>query len=125
MSRRLIVGGQAAAVAVLVVVVYLTLLRPDGPGTLRGIEAPGGESTSRVDTAPTDRQSRATRGSGRGDGGAGGAAAGGASVLGGTPGGPFSVPAQADTPLLPGDDQYADSVKALLDKLASGGSISD
>ena len=44
-------AGQAATVALLVVVVYPTLLRPDGPGTLRGIEAPGGESTARVDSA--------------------------------------------------------------------------
>lgn len=123
--RRRIVGAQAAAVALLVLLVYVTLLWPQGPSTLRGIEAPGGAPTTQVDTdrkpnrdpgpsggpsPPQGSQPRPNEGAG--------------------PGGSDGAEGGSDAAALlinptPSDDQYTDSVKALLDKLATGGGVGE
>jgi hypothetical protein len=120
MSRRaLIIGAQAVAVGLLVLVVYATLLRPDDPGTLSSIEAPGGEPP-RADVRAGDKRDRddpdATpnaNGTARtGTERAGGAVVGVLAAPGGSVG-----PAAAGT--TPPDEQYDDTIAALLARVAS------
>lgn len=125
--RGRIVAAQAAAVVVVVVVIYATLLRPEDPTSISVIEAPNGGGTTaqveardhhgeRRDRAFTERRRDGT------DGGAqGGAGAGGLS-LGVAAGGGAVPPADAGPVLrTPQDDQYTDSVKALLDRVSAHG----
>jgi len=119
--RKQVIGAQAAAVAVLVLIVYLTLLAPEGPGPLSGIEAPGGEKRVQVHN-PGDRGGGSNRdGSGGGgtrtSGPAGGTGSGAAiSIAGpGVPGG--STPDDTGFVSTPSDDQYEDAVEDLLRKV--------
>ena len=128
--RARIVGVQAAAVAVLVLVVYLTLLRPEDQGPLSGIEAPGGGPQAGIPAGPTGPNGPTgdRPGDGRGDGappsgGHGGTPGGGplGLVLGSTATGVGGAPPPAVIgagPNTPSDDQYKDSAQALLDKVA-------
>lgn len=118
--RRRIVGAQAAAVALLVIVVYATLLRPLGPSALRGIEAPGGETTTQV---PPDREPERDPDLGPGEGPR--PPQGGQSRPRGGAGPRGSGATALVINHTPTDDQYRDSVKALLTKLAPGGAVGD
>ncbi len=140
MSQRRwrIVGVQAAAVAVLVLLVYVTLLRPEDQGPLRGIEAPGGGPQASVPAGPTGRT--APTGDRRGDGAGRRAAAPPEARAARLEAGPWgwcsARPPRVSAalrrrhvvgpgPNTPSDDQYKDSAKALLDKVATGGLISE
>ena len=128
-----------AAVALLVVVVYLTLLRPDGPGTLRGHRGPrrrvdleGRQHRPNESGPQAEDTARALRGPG--GAGIGGAGISGAGISGAgraarrrrRPSAPARGPLGASrSDPSPSDDQYDDSVKSLLDKVAAGGAISD
>jgi hypothetical protein len=59
MSRRSwILAAQAVAVAVLVMIVYMTLLRPESDEPLRGISTPGPERAGVPDEAPKPKPRR-------------------------------------------------------------------
>ena len=107
-------------VTALVIVVYLTLLRPEGPGEISGIEAPDGGALPRVEArkrpgkAP-DRADRRRRAASRSAAAAAVAAGEGVVATAG------DVPAAGATvpPTTPRDDQYTDAVKALLERVHS------
>lgn len=124
--RKQVVALQAAAVAVLVLLVYLTLLAPDGTGPLSRIEAPGGEERVQSE-GPRDR-------GGRGDGGTPAAGAAGVRVTAGdgdteagAGAGRAGPGAPADTRVVdtPRDDQYGDAVETLLRKLGDSSPARD
>jgi hypothetical protein len=128
MSRRPgIIGAQTAAVALLVLIVYMTLLRPESDEPLRGISAPGQERVNVPEQHPRhDRERRVDRPEQRprhrGDTGGGG----NRTHTEVPPTGPASVGAAASVggPSLPGAvnparDQYGDAVESLLRKVAS------
>lgn len=133
MSRRSqIIGAQAALVALLVLVVYLTLLRPDSTDPLREIEAPGGEQQVQ---APDGREgdgngSAERRGASPGSGGPGGEGGGGTSGGGAWPGGVYAdgggtaagagAPGDAGVGVSPPGDQYGDSVETLRSRVKAG-----
>ncbi|MGI9020012.1 MAG: hypothetical protein ACR2G3_04800 [Solirubrobacterales bacterium] len=131
--RRRIVSVQAAAVALLVMLVYLTLLRPESHGPLRGIQAPGGETQVNAGPDPDhDADRRDARARGAATPSAGGAltlSVGGALTLSAgvsEPGG--ATPGDVPPTLVrntPTDDQYTDSVEALLRKVGAGSGISE
>ncbi len=122
--RRRIVGVQSAAVALLVVLVYMTLLRPDGPGLLGGVEVPGGGSEAPAGPKRAGPARPDPPGNGpTAFGGAGATAVAAAGAPGAT--GAAGGPAPLLTGTTPADDQYADPVKALLDKVATGGSVGE
>jgi hypothetical protein len=114
--RGKIVAAQAAVVTALVIVVYVTLLRPEGPGEIRGIEAPNGGALPQVDARQRpDRADRSRRTPSR-------SAAGAVVVAGeGVVAAAGDVPTGgAAAPLItPRDDQYTDAVKALLERVDS------
>lgn len=123
-ERRRLVGVQAAAVALLVLLVYLTLLRPEGTSDLEGIEAPGGGTN--VEAPPRDRDNNGSPGPNGPEGptGPGGGARGtvvaGSGVAGPGGGGTDTTTLTGTTP---SDDQYTDSVTSLIRKVATGGGI--
>ena len=140
--RKRIVGVQVAAVALLVVLVYLTLLRPEGSSPLRVIEAPGGgpEVTLRPEgppgparpgqRGPSNRQGGNRQGGNRQGGGHGlpGESGSSGSEIAATVGltaGTGGEPPASFKGTTPGDDQYKDAVTALLDKVAGGGAIDE
>jgi len=133
-----IVGAQAVAVAFLVLLIYMTLLRPDDPGQLRPIEAPGGGANAepgpesgpesgpgpglgqRSEKAERRARDRPTRSPRAGRNALADSSSTAGSATGGSAGAvPASTPALKG--ITPGDDQYTDSAKALLDKVATGG----
>jgi hypothetical protein len=131
--RRRIVAAQAATVALLVFVVYMTLLRPDGPDGLRGIEAPGGGT--QVDGGPRggdgegserdgERERRDRRGTLAPRPGPDGAPPAVLAREGTAAAAPGAGVANEGGPT-PTDDQYADSVTSLLRKVGSGREIGD
>ena len=76
-GRPAIIAAQAIVVGVLVVVVYLTLLRPEDEGTLSGVDAPGGTQITQQPVPGADRRDgRGENGAGAGDGSAAGGAPG-------------------------------------------------
>jgi hypothetical protein len=129
MSRRSrIIGAQAVAVAVLVLIVYMTLLRPESDEPLRGISTPGQERVDVPERKPgRDREHKVDgHHRGRADGGGIGEQTEvrrtGAESMGVptlhrvvTPSG---VPA-LERVVTPSGDQYADAVESLLGKVAS------
>jgi hypothetical protein len=133
--RRNIIGVQAAAVALLVLLVYVTLLRPDSSDKLRPIEAPGGgqEAQSRPDSKPNGEDGSDGGGDDRpaGPSGPAGSGTGGGApaptVLAGTGGADGTGGTDTTGPggTLPTDDQYTDSVGSLLRKVATGGPIGE
>ena len=113
----------------LVLLVYFTLLRPDDPGALRPIEAPGGGAqtnnirpgnTGGPDHGGGDQRRTGPGGPAGPSGPAGGGGTTGtpAAVLAGTGG----VPVDGTNP---SDDQYGDAVGSLLRKVATGGAIGE
>jgi hypothetical protein len=112
-GRWTIIGAQAATVALLVLIVYVTLLRPESTDPLRGIETPG--SDQRADAPPHED-------GGSGHGGGGGANGGGAGASGAGAIGVHGGVETTGTPvarLTPRGDQYSDSVSELLTKVAA------
>ena len=113
-----IIGAQAAAVALLVLIVYMTLLRPESDEPLRGISTPGSEERAEGPADQRREKPDRHRDHPRGDGGkrteapSGGEddAAVGLANAGGPP---------LDRVVTPPTDQYADAVAALLSKVAS------
>lgn len=109
------------------VLVYLTLLKPEDQGPLEGIEAPGGEAPpiTQVERDEQDRERGAKRdrepGAGGADG-AGGAGGGGGLQEGDVTAavGPPAAPGTLRVPSTPSDDQYADAVKSLMENVARG-----
>lgn len=110
--------------AVLVLVVYATLLRPTGPDTPGGIEGPGGGQTTIEPGAgggtiasrgPDDRSRRSGSVVSPPTGAVGAAAADGADGPG-----PDAV-----APPSPPDDQYDDAVEALRKRIGASRSIPD
>lgn len=117
-GRYRTVALQAVGVAVIAAIVFIAFLRPDEPGDLSGIDAPGGEEQPIVNSPPDDKSKKPgdrsngnnrrgngqgqSQGSARGDGeqtGNGGDATSDDDAFGG------------DTPP---DDQYDDLVTRLL-----------
>lgn len=60
MSRSRIIALQGAVVGVLLVVVYLTILRPNDDGSVSGVNAPG-TPPGEIATKPSDRQTHRVR----------------------------------------------------------------
>ena len=86
-GRPAIIAAQAIVVGVLVVVVYLTLLRPEDEGTLSGVDAPGGTQITQQPVPGADRRDgRGENGAGAGDGSQGGAQVVGSAFVPGTAG---------------------------------------
>jgi hypothetical protein len=86
-GRPAIIAVQAIVVGVLVVVVYLTLLRPEDEGTLSGVDAPGGTQITQQPVPGADRRDgRGENGAGAGDDSEGGAQVVGSAFVPGTAG---------------------------------------
>jgi hypothetical protein len=118
MSRQgRLLAGQAVLSALILIVVYVTLLRPEGGGSLSGVETPDGSLATpgqageqRDDREAGDRSRRGAR-------------------AGATPGilGPGALEGQPLPPGVPitgiedpADDQYTDSLGQLRARLAAG-----
>ena len=106
-----VLAGQAVLSALILIIVYLTLLRPEGGGSLSGVEtgvlpAPGQVDQQHGRPAGEDRAGRASPGAGSAPG-----------VLGDLPL-PAGVPATGID--APSDDQYTDSLGQLRARLAAG-----
>jgi hypothetical protein len=107
--RAVIIGVQTAAVALCVVIVYITLLRPDSTAPLHGIQAPPDGKPPRADV--THRH----EGPHKPDEGRAHGAAGGVGTAGGGAGaGIVGAVAPATTPT---GDQYSDAVSLLLSRV--------
>jgi hypothetical protein len=119
MSRQgRLLAGQAVLSALILIVVYVTLLRPEGGGSLSGVETPDGSfpAPGQADHQRGDREA--------GDRSGHGARAGattprilGPGVLQGQPL-PTGVPVTGIEE--PSDDQYTDSLGQLRARLAAG-----
>jgi hypothetical protein len=119
MSRQgRLLAGQAVLSALILIVVYVTLLRPEGGGSLSGVETqdgslptPGQTGQQRGDREAGDRSRRGA--------GAGATAPG---ILG--PGVVEGQPLPTGAPVTgieqPADDQYTDSLGQLRARLAAG-----
>jgi hypothetical protein len=114
-GRGRLIAGQAAIVAVLIAVVWATLLRGGDSGTLSGIDAPGGPQALETDGG---------KGNGRGSGGRNAGDAGQASGVSGGAGGPAGGAAVATldgttggATTSPTDEQYGDTVVLLKRRL--------
>jgi hypothetical protein len=111
---------QTLAVGLLVVAAYMAFLRPDGPGDLPRIEAPGGgggqegPQPPQADTA-AGPGSRAARKGGAAAPGGTQDTAGGQAPAGVTPTTPTLDSAAKGGPT-PADDQYADAVASIVGK---------
>jgi hypothetical protein len=117
MSRQgRLLAGQAVLSALILIVVYVTLLRPEGGGSLTEVETPDGSLPTPGQTAQPgdrdtgDRSRRAGRTAARTPGTTPG-------VLGGEPL-PPGMPATGIEQ--PTDDQYTDSLGQLRARLAAG-----
>jgi hypothetical protein len=118
MSRQgRLLAAQAVLSALILLVVYVTLLRPEGGGSLSGVEtpdgslpAPGQADQQRGDRAAGDRSRRG--------------APAVATTPGATPGILGSQPLPTGVPVTgiegPADDQYTDSLGQLRARLAAG-----
>jgi hypothetical protein len=134
-SSRL-VAVQAVVVGVLMVIVFVTLLQPEGDRPLSGIDAPSEPNRVQVpgpvDPGPTDKPDRNEPGGGQpnaGGGNGGGAGAPGGPAGGGpaAPDGGPTTPDEGPLPLVPGDDggeddmpsddQYGDTLSRLVGRL--------
>ena len=115
MNRRaIIIGVQTAAVALCVVIVYMTLLRPDSTAPLHGIQAPSPEGKPPPHAGgPLQPGGRHKPGESRAHGAAGTAGAGAAGA--GTVG--TVVPATTPT-----GDQYSDAVSQLMSRVRAADS---
>jgi hypothetical protein len=127
-GRPRVIAAQAIVVGVLMVVVFFTLLKPEGPGDLFGIEAPVQPPTAQTDNGAGGQGNGPGGPAGLGGGGGGAGGAGGPGAGPGGPGGPGfggpggalppgSVPTGGPTDQTPIDDQYDDAVSRLLDRL--------
>jgi hypothetical protein len=127
-GRSRIVAAQAVVVGVLMVVVFLTLLRPDSSGPLIGVSSPG--EPEHVVQHPADHRDGANRD--HGEGGAGGRAVEPGQIQGGAPGtvlvpvpgaaegsvpGAEAAPDGAPDGQSPTDDQYSDTLTRLTARL--------
>jgi hypothetical protein len=132
MSPRLrVIAAQAVLVSVLVVVVVVTLLRPQGPESLLGIDVPGAPGGAVTTPTPgsnedNDQDDDEDEDDGEGGGGTGphAGAAGGGTQAGQTivPGAavPLTAAPPADTGTgesSPANDQYADMLEKLSARL--------
>jgi hypothetical protein len=111
--QRRLLAGQAVLSALILIVVYVTLLRPEGGGPLsgvqtpdRGLPTPGQAGQQRADGDAGDRSGRRAR--------AGATTPG---ILGAEPL-PTGVPVTGIDE--PADDQYTDSLGQLQARLAAG-----
>ena len=116
--RSRIIAVQVVVVGALVAAVFLTLLRPDGPQSLSGLDAPGGLETGVVPT-PESYDSRDEPGPGAGDQGG---TAPPVSVAPPETTPPGTTPDTGDVadggdPGSPTDDQYADTLTRLMARL--------
>jgi hypothetical protein len=134
--RSRIVAAQAVLVGVLLVVVYLTLLRPEDGPPLFGVDAPGRELevTDANEVEPASQGGHASGGrEGKPDGGRPDArpaefAPGGAGAAPETAVGPTdaarpslgAAPSEGEGGDSPTDDQYVDAVTRLTDRLQAG-----
>jgi hypothetical protein len=122
MSRQgRLLAGQAVASALILIVVYFTLLRPEGGGELSRVEAPpnlppsGQQANNRADRGTEERSGANRRG---------GTIAPGTTAPGTTPPGivgtePPVVP-PGPTGDQPTDDQYSDTLGLLRARIGSG-----
>ena len=136
-TRARIIAAQAAAVAALVLVVYLTLLRDDPSAPIPDIQAPPGGEQVQNGPGPGDVDAGKGDGKGKGDGdgvhgpdehgngvpGLEGPAGIGTVIVGG-PGWMGSFAARPGTPVppdtdTPPTDQYADAVGKLLGRVGA------
>ncbi len=114
MSRQgRLLAGQAVLSALILIVVYVTLLRPEGGGPLSGVETPDG-------SLPTHGQA----GQQRADGDAGDRSGPRGRVDAATPGILGTEPLPTGVPVTgidePADDQYTDSLGQLQARLGAG-----
>jgi hypothetical protein len=136
-GRPAIIVGQAIVVGVLVVVVYLTLLRPEDESTLSRVDAPGGAQITQQPVNPSDRDDgpgggeRGRDGGGGGGGGGGRGPGGGSDLVGSAfvpatagagaealPVAPVAPPAGPEAePESPASDQYQNAVSRLTERL--------
>jgi hypothetical protein len=129
-GRSLAIAAQAVVVGALILVVYLTLLKPEGPDSLLGIDAPGaatsnfpepgtytedGQTGSGSPEQPASGQSAGGGGGGEGISVTGSATAlvpAGRAVAAGT-----ATDASAGDAGSPADDQYGDTLARLSARL--------
>ena len=118
MSRQgRLLAGQAVLSALILIVVYVTLLRPEGGGSLSGVETPNGS----LPTTGQTNQQRADRAAGDGSRPSARGAATAADTTQGVVG---TQPLPTGVPVTgieePTDDQYTDSLGQLRARLAAG-----
>lgn len=128
-GRPAIIVGQAIVVGVLVVVVYLTLLRPEDESTLSRVDAPGGAQITQQPVNPSDRDDGPGGGERARDGGGGRGPGGGSDLVGSAfvpatagaealPVAPVAPPAGPEAePESPASDQYHNAVSRLTERL--------
>ena len=117
-ARAKLIAGQAGVVAILIAIAYFVFLKGDDPGSLSGIDAPGGDvqvEAPEPDTGKSERRAPDNQASRPGADRARPAGAG----PGASPASGASRTVTATRP--PSDDQYSDTVQALEAKLKSGG----
>lgn len=124
--RRLVIGAQTAAVAVLVAIVYVVLLAPTDTGPLEGIDAPGGPKPAQDRSqrengdgngraaASLDAKRRRDAAALRGDTGDARAPALAAGSLAGS----GELPLSGDPDTTPNDDQYENAATQILRAVA-------
>jgi hypothetical protein len=122
-TRSRIIAAQAVLVGVLIVVVFVTILRPEGEQSLLGIDAPGGNAPTTSPT-PGPQAEEEAGGQGNGQPSNGGQPGGGDGPQGaGTApesGLPSTVP-PSGAPTFdddsPADDQYSDTLTEIIGRL--------
>jgi hypothetical protein len=112
-------AGQAVLSALILIVVYVTLLRPEDGGSLVGVEAPGGSLGTPAKSREEQRSLPTRDSSNAGRGRASEASAAAVQPSSGEPP-PGSDP--VGSVMQPPDDQYSDTLSQLRARLASGGS---
>jgi len=110
------VALQALGVAVIAAIVFVAFLRPDEPGDLSGIDAPGGEEQPNVEVTPPDdsRKKRGNRSNGDRRGNGQGQSQSSRGNNGRSGNGGSSDDDQTFDEDTPPDDQYGDLVTRLL-----------
>ncbi|HYH61512.1 MAG TPA: hypothetical protein VD766_06565 [Solirubrobacterales bacterium] len=119
-GRYRTVALQAVGVAAIAAIIFIAFLRPDEPGDLSGIDAPGGEEQPVVSSPPDDKPKKSgKRGNERGanDKGPSQGSAGGNGERNGPGGTGTSDEDDTFDGDTPPDDQYDDLVTRLLSRV--------
>jgi hypothetical protein len=121
-GRGPLIAGQAAIVAVLIAIVYFTLLQPNDSNTPSGIEAGPPSARNDSDANGGDGVGGADRGDGSGGADTGGTQ-GGAGGAPGVAGASLANAAGGSRPS-PAGDQYFDSLAVLKQQLGIAATLS-